>query len=214
MTCTHCQNALTKTPWASPADDRHWCEFCDKVLCGECVKSSDFGHVCAECLHKIEDGRIDEHGVEHSDFGFPLPFSYGKAKAVFTSSQNSDIIDPSHILSPELLMWTDELIERLKKYVESGRYFTVEYHGQRVYGIEPRNPEFHTSNRPDRQTYYAAEFYLSAYDDATPHRHDLEVAKPEDFHVFLRKPVEWQTQDPNWKEADPEVWAEHLKEQS
>lgn len=43
-----------------------WCEFCNKTLCELCTKSSDFGHVCDECLEKINDGRINEHGYEPS----------------------------------------------------------------------------------------------------------------------------------------------------
>lgn len=42
-----------------------FCEFCEKMLCDDCCKGCDFGHVCEKCLEKVKDGRIDENGVEH-----------------------------------------------------------------------------------------------------------------------------------------------------
>lgn len=43
-----------------------WCEFCNLKMCESCTKSSDFGHVCEDCLAKIEDGRIDSNGVDRT----------------------------------------------------------------------------------------------------------------------------------------------------
>jgi len=40
-------------------------------MCELCHKSSDFGHVCVECLDKVQDGRIDEHGVETQQMKCP-----------------------------------------------------------------------------------------------------------------------------------------------
>jgi hypothetical protein len=54
-----CRNCNADDAWPC------WCEFCDKQLCEKCVKSSDFGHVCSDCGRKVEEGVIDDAGVEH-----------------------------------------------------------------------------------------------------------------------------------------------------
>lgn len=104
--------------------------------------------------------------------------------------------------------WTQVMVERLKKYIDGSRYFLVFHGTDRVYGMDDRHPDFYTSDREDRVTYYGAQFYLQEYDDARPEGHLLEECKPDDFTVVLLKPVKWQGQDPNWKEADPKSWAE------
>jgi hypothetical protein len=98
-------------------------------------------------------------------------------------------------------MWTDELVERLGKYIASSRYFEVRYHGNKVYGFDPP------------QKGYPACVYLSEYDDVPPDNFvSLEGhVAPKDFEVLLLKPVEWQSQDPNWSEVDPDVWAAYVE---
>lgn len=92
--------------------------------------------------------------------------------------------------------WTEELLKRLQSYINGGRYFEVRYLNNKVYGYDPP------------QEGYPACIYLSEYDDVPPDNFiALEgYVKPEDFTVFLFKPVEWTVQDPNWSEADPETW--------
>lgn len=98
-------------------------------------------------------------------------------------------------------MWNDELIARLKKYVEAGRYFEVRYRNSRVFNVDERQPQHGDAGWPA--------FYLSqGYDNPL----DLEKTQLTDFTVLLLKPISWDKQDPNWSEADPECWEEYVKE--
>lgn len=108
--------------------------------------------------------------------------------------------------------WTEAQVARLKKYVDGGRYFQVFYREDRVYGLDDRHADFYTSDRDDRISYFGAQFYLQEFDDARPEGHLLEECDPADFKVVLLKPVkDWLNKDPNWKEADPESWAEYRR---
>lgn len=94
----------------------------------------------------------------------------------------------------------DELIARLKKYVDASRFFEVRYRSSRVYGIDERKPEHGIAGWPA--------FYLSRdLDDPF----EFDKTKPADFSVLMLKPVNWTEQDPNWREADPEAWDEAHK---
>jgi hypothetical protein len=97
-------------------------------------------------------------------------------------------------------MWTDELVARLKKYVEANRFFVVKYRGSRVYNVDERNKEYNDTGWP-------AYYLRPCYDDPC----DLEKTQPSDFQVFLLKPVEWTLDEPDWSEADAESWNEYVK---
>jgi hypothetical protein len=87
------------------------------------------------------------------------------------------------------IMWTDEIILRLKAYVDAGHWYVVTYCGNKVYGVEPRRPEYKSEGW--------AGLYMSAYDDALPDPIPLDSINPKEIRVEQLVPdFDWLSHDP------------------
>lgn len=86
-------------------------------------------------------------------------------------------------------MWTDEMILRLKAYVDASRWYQVFYRGDRIYGVEPRRPEYGDAGW--------AGIYLSEYDDCPPDPHELDSIQPNEITVLMLVPCkDWLDHNP------------------
>jgi hypothetical protein len=74
---------------------------------------------------------------------------------------------------------TDELIEKLKKYVDS-KYYLVEHDGYKIYDISLRVPEEGDMGWPA--------FYLNGDMDSP---NSFEDTSPKDFVVYQLVRIEW-----------------------
>ena len=84
-------------------------------------------------------------------------------------------------------MWSQEQIERLKKYVDANRYFQVFYHKNQVYGMDiPEDKD------------YSPCIYLEKYEDTPPDTFfSFDEFEPSDITVKLLRNVDWENEDPN-----------------
>jgi hypothetical protein len=81
--------------------------------------------------------------------------------------------------------WTDELIERLRKYVDASRWYRVTWQDYQVHGIDPRKPEYGDAGW--------ATFYL---DKSCDDPNELEKYDPKEFEVVRLDNFDWTKQDP------------------
>jgi hypothetical protein len=90
--------------------------------------------------------------------------------------------------------WTKELVERLARYINASRRYTVKYHNDKVFGIDLS---------PAGEPWEQAAIYMTDYDDARPDTFLTPAdTDPTDFVVYSLAPVAWGLSEPDLTPVD------------